>query len=141
MGKRGSERAVALAVDQRIAAVRRIEPENHSHGGRFAGPVRPNEAGYLAGLDRERKVVDGHRRPVALGEIAHLDRGFHGWNAMCVRPPCASRRGGVLLGGDAPLVGEKASLWRWTTPAGSPVTMAGVRGIGLASAVAALGVG
>src|SRR6266511_3221628 len=46
---------------------------------------------------------------------------------------------GSSAGGWLPRVGEIGSLQRWTTPASGPVTMAGVKGVGLAAATAALG--
>jgi hypothetical protein len=71
--QRVGQLAVRLAVDQDRAGARRIKAQDHPHGGRFAGPVRAEEAGDPAGPDDEGGFIDRHRVAVALGEVPCLD--------------------------------------------------------------------
>ena len=48
------------------------------HGGRLAGAVRPDEAGHLAGMDRERHLVQRLRRAEPLTQSVNLDSRVHG---------------------------------------------------------------
>ena len=64
--QRRAQRAVGPAVDQRLALVGGVEPEDQPHRRRLAGAVGPDEAGHLAGPDGERQAVHGDGRAVAL---------------------------------------------------------------------------
>ena len=57
------ERRVGLAEDERAAARRRREPEQHPQRRRLAGAVRAEEAGDRARLEREREIVDRDQLP------------------------------------------------------------------------------
>jgi hypothetical protein len=72
--QRVGQLAVRLAVEQDRAGARRIKARDHPHGGRFAGPVRAEEAGDPAGPDDEGGFVDRNRVAVALGKVPCLDR-------------------------------------------------------------------
>ena len=58
--------AVAAAAYGYRALRRRVEAQDHPHGGGLPGAVRAEETGDQAGPDGERQVVDGHGRAVAL---------------------------------------------------------------------------
>ena len=62
------------ALDQHRAAARPQQPEQRPHRRRLAGPVRPEEAGHLPGLDREGEIVHGQGAAVALAQVADLQR-------------------------------------------------------------------
>jgi hypothetical protein len=65
--------AVAAAADGYRALRRRVQAQDHPHGGGLPGAVRAEEPGDQAGPDGERQVVDGHGRAVALDEVAGFD--------------------------------------------------------------------
>jgi hypothetical protein len=62
-----------LAVDQRGAARRRVEPEHDAHRGGLAGAVRAQEPGDDARLDGEGQVLDGDLLAVALRDMVDFD--------------------------------------------------------------------
>ena len=61
--RRPLELRVGLAEDERVAARRLREPEQHAQRRRLAGAVRAEEAGDRARLERERQIVDGETTP------------------------------------------------------------------------------
>src|SRR4029077_2657573 len=61
------------AEDVDGARVGRAEPADRFDGGGLAGAVRPEDGEDLAGLDRERDVVDDSLVAVALGEVGDFD--------------------------------------------------------------------
>ena len=63
MVQRVPQRGVRLAADVRGALVGRVQAEYHAHRGGFAGAVRADEAGHLAGEDREGHPVERHAGP------------------------------------------------------------------------------
>jgi hypothetical protein len=65
--------AVAAAVDGDRAPRRRVEAQDHPHGGGLPGAVRAEEAGDQAGPDGERQVVDGGGGAVALDQAVGFD--------------------------------------------------------------------
>jgi hypothetical protein len=69
----GRQVAVAAAAYSYRALRRRIEAQDHPHGGGLPGAVRAEEAGDHAGPDGERQVVDGHGGAVALDQVAGFD--------------------------------------------------------------------
>jgi hypothetical protein len=62
-----------LAVDGDGAVGRRVQPEDHPHGGGLARTVRAEESGHQPGADRERQAVDGDPVAVPFGEVAYFD--------------------------------------------------------------------
>jgi hypothetical protein len=66
---------VGLAVDEGLARAGVVEAEDDPHGGGLAGAVGAQEPGDAARFDLERQPVHGQGRPVALGQLAHLDHG------------------------------------------------------------------
>ena len=65
--------AVAAAVDGDRALRRRVEAQDHPHGGGLPGAVRAEEAGDQAVPDGERQVVDGGGGAVALDQAVGFD--------------------------------------------------------------------
>jgi hypothetical protein len=64
---------VRVAVDGDPARGGGVEAHHHPHGCRLPGPVGAEEAGDFAGSYLEAEIVDGHGRPVALGDVGELD--------------------------------------------------------------------
>jgi hypothetical protein len=69
---RAGQLTVGPPLEQR-AATAADQAEHQVQGGRLAGAVRPQQAGHLARLDRERPVVHGQRATEPLGQSAGLD--------------------------------------------------------------------
>ena len=67
------EGRVRAAEDERLAGRRRGQPEQDAQRGALARPVRPEEPGHGPGRERERDVVDGDERAVALAQRADAD--------------------------------------------------------------------
>src|SRR3984885_15784732 len=67
--------AVTAAAYGYRALRRRVEAQDHPHGGGLPGAVRAEEAGDQAGPDREGQVVDGRGGAVALDQAVGLDHG------------------------------------------------------------------
>src|SRR3954452_15432408 len=64
LGKWRSVLGVRTAVHGDRAAGGPVQADDHAHGGGLAGAVRAEEAGDLAGPDREAYAVDGGLRAV-----------------------------------------------------------------------------
>src|SRR5215469_6566970 len=64
---------VPASVHGHRARGRQVEPEDHSHRRRFAGPVRPEEPGHVPRLDLEVDPVDRDTVAVHLPEFPRLD--------------------------------------------------------------------
>src|SRR5882757_3723822 len=54
-------------------AIGRTQPGDAFHRGRLAGAVRPENAEYLAPVDRERNIVDHYLLAVNLAQVRYLD--------------------------------------------------------------------
>jgi hypothetical protein len=67
------ELVVAAAEDERFTSSRPGEPEQEPQGGRLAGAVRAQEAGYRASLERERQVLNGDQLAVVLRQRVDAD--------------------------------------------------------------------
>src|SRR6185312_1983045 len=65
--------AVAVAAYGDRALRRRVEAQDHPHGGGLPGAVRAEETGDHAGPDGERQVVDGYGGAVALDQVVSFD--------------------------------------------------------------------
>jgi hypothetical protein len=65
--------AVAVPAYGYRALRRRVEAQDHPHGGGLPGTVRAEETGDHAGPDGERQVVDGQGGAVALDQVAGFD--------------------------------------------------------------------
>jgi hypothetical protein len=108
--------AVRLAVDGHRPACRRVQPEDHPHGGRLAGAVRPEEAGDHARPHREAQVVDRQLAAIPFGQPVGFDH--------LVRP-LRSVRGAAWQRDDAGIVPGRG---RAVVGAGS------LRGVGFSAA-------
>jgi hypothetical protein len=64
---------VTAPADGHRARGRQVEPEDHAHGRRLAGAVRPEEPGDQSGLDLEVDSVDRRPTAVDLRECSRLD--------------------------------------------------------------------
>ena len=62
-----------LAVEQDLAGGHLHQPGDHLHGGGFAGAVRPQVAGDLAGAGRKADVVDGGDPGESLANVAKFE--------------------------------------------------------------------
>ena len=78
MAQRVRRGAVRLAGDGGGACAGGVQADDDTHGGRLAGAVRPDEAGPLAGTDRERHLVQRLRRAEPLAQSVNLDSRVHG---------------------------------------------------------------
>src|SRR3954453_18447827 len=67
------EGPVRDAVHESVSARGVHEAEEYPQRRALAGPVRAEEAGDPSLRDRERQLVDRHRRPEALRQLPHLD--------------------------------------------------------------------
>src|ERR1019366_6880665 len=74
--ERIGELVIRLAVDPYIAGARRVQAEDHPHGGGLPGSVGAEKSGHATGLDGERSSVDRNCLAVALGEELCLDHLF-----------------------------------------------------------------
>ena len=75
LAERERQVVVGAAGDLDRAVVGRVQAQDQAHGGGFAGPVRPEEAGDDAGADVEAQLIDRRYRAVALGQGVSLDHG------------------------------------------------------------------
>src|SRR4051794_17822550 len=81
------QRGVGRAADRGAAGRRAHEAEERAQRRGLAGAVGAQEARHLAGRDAEREVLDGRRRPVALGQPVHLEGRRHRASVASSRPP------------------------------------------------------
>jgi hypothetical protein len=77
VSQRVLQRAVRLPADGGGARVGGVQAHDDAYGGRFAGAVRPDEAGHVAGLDRERHPVQRLHRAEPLAQSVNLDSRVH----------------------------------------------------------------
>jgi hypothetical protein len=70
----GGRLARRPAEDQGLAAAGPDQAEQDLHGRGLAGPVGPEEAEDLAGLDAQGQVVEGDPGPVGLAQAGRGDR-------------------------------------------------------------------
>src|SRR5438067_12482425 len=59
--------------DAGLTGRRADQPRQDLDGGRLAGPVRPEEAEHLAGLHRQREIVEGDLAAVHLADTTRRD--------------------------------------------------------------------
>ena len=67
--------AAALAVDENLAAVGRVEAVGDAHGRRLSRAVLADDGVNGAGLDRDVDVVVGEDAAEALGDVSQLKHG------------------------------------------------------------------
>ena len=86
IGARG--RAVIPAADPDPARRGLIQPGDHPHRGRLAGPVRAHEAGHHAGPHDEIQPVDRQLLPVPPAKVLYLDHRYsvHRWRRQPRHP-------------------------------------------------------
>jgi hypothetical protein len=83
--QRAGDRLVALSPDQGVAGVGRRESEEHLHGRRFSGAVRPDEPGHESGSNRDRQVGERDRSAVSLGDAVGFDHHVHARSTVRIR--------------------------------------------------------
>src|SRR3546814_20159824 len=64
-----------IAAEAQPAGVRRQSPDQHLYQGRFAGPVRADDAEAVAAPDARREVVEEGEVAEALRQVLGLDDG------------------------------------------------------------------
>ena len=74
-GARGASGMDGPPLHAQLAGVRRDHPGDDLAQGGLAGPVLPDERMDGAAREGEGRVIDGDRRPVALGDARELDVG------------------------------------------------------------------
>ena len=91
--------AIGSAVQQDLAAIRLMDAGHDLDQRRLAGAVLAEQGVNLAGIERERHVLERLGGVEALGDVAHLqDRrgdcrsvgGFLRLDHVCQRPPVTS---------------------------------------------------
>jgi hypothetical protein len=65
----------ALAVEGDLSGVRPVEPRDQVEERRLAGAVRSDQPGDLAGVDRERDVVDRHHPAETAADVFDREEG------------------------------------------------------------------
>ncbi|SHI03628.1 hypothetical protein SAMN02745124_03383 [Desulfofustis glycolicus DSM 9705] len=60
-------------TDSTSAATRRHDRCQQTQGGRFAGPIRPDQAEYLSREDLETEGINGDQRAEAFAQLIGLD--------------------------------------------------------------------
>ena len=95
LAERERQIAVAAAGDLDRAVVGRVQAQDQAHGGGFAGPVRPQEAGDDAGADVEAQMIDRRYLAVALGQAVGLDHGSPPLRGCAFQPAGLGLAGGT----------------------------------------------
>ena len=85
---------IVAALEEHVAVVgARLAGDDVHHGG-LAGAVRPDDGAHLAGLDRERKVVQRAEAVERHGDAVEIEQGRGAGFAMVYSAACGA--GGVV---------------------------------------------
>ena len=74
------------AVDENLAGVGMLRAAQDAHQRGLAGAVLPEQHVHLAGVDRQRHVVERADSGERLGDPAHVEQGRHADEIIRARP-------------------------------------------------------